>query len=143
MGISKDGKSLTAGHESVNRCLHEVCLGGVDEKHLLEIISLGEKGLGLRFDDEIKNQIVDISNGFPYFTHLLCKEAAEAAIVDSSKVINSEIFHKSIEKSVENAEGRLRREYEDAVRSSKTDVYKKFYIQRQSLKMRSLALKNG
>lgn len=141
VGISKDGKSLTAGHESVNRCLHEVCLGGVDEKHLLEIISMGEKGLGLRFDDEIKNQIVDISNGFPYFTHLLCKEAAEAAIVDSSKVINSAIFHKSIEKSVENAEGRLRREYEDAVRSSKTDVYKKILYSASKFKNEEFGVK--
>ncbi|MDM2757839.1 nSTAND1 domain-containing NTPase [Citrobacter braakii] len=134
VGISKDGKSLTAGHESVNRCLHEVSLSGVDDRHLMEIISLGEKGLGLTFENEVKKEIVDISNGFPYFTHLLCKEAAETAIGMSSKAITKDLFHKSIEKSVENAEGRLKREYEDAVRSAKTDVYKKILFSASKFK---------
>ncbi|MFP1734047.1 ATP-binding protein [Lonsdalea quercina] len=142
VGISKDGKSLTAGHESVNRCLHEVYLGGVDEKHLLEVISLGEKGLGLTFNQDIKKQIVDISNGFPYFTHLLCKEAAEAAIAGSIKTIDSRIFAKSVEKSVQNAEGRLRREYEDAIRSSKTDVYKKILFSASKFKNEEFGVKD-
>ncbi|MGY8018419.1 ATP-binding protein, partial [Klebsiella pneumoniae] len=142
VGISKDGKSLTAGHESVNRCLHEVYLGGVDDKHLLEVISLGEIGLGLTFDKEIKTQIVDISNGFPYFTHLLCKEAAEAALAGSDKVIDSSIFSKSIEKSVENAEGRLRREYEDAIRSAKTDVYRKILYSASKFKNEEFGVKD-
>ncbi|HHN8347204.1 TPA: AAA family ATPase [Morganella morganii] len=128
VGISKDGKSLTAGHESVNRCLHEVSLGGIDEKYLIEIIKLGEDGLGISFDTEVKSEIVDISNGFPYFTHLLCKEAAESALSSSNNRIDLNLFRNSIEKSVENAEGRLKREYEDAVRSSKTDVYKKILL---------------
>lgn len=128
VGISKDGQSLTAGHESVNRCLHEVSLGAVANIYLEEIIRLGEAGLDLTFEPDVKADIVDISNGFPYFTHLLCKEAAEIALSEGHKVINHETFHKSIEKSVENAEGRLIREYEIASRSSLTNVYKEILL---------------
>lgn len=125
VGISKDGKSLTAGHESVNRCLHEVSLSGVADVHLEEIISLGEEGLSIKFEEKVRDTVVDISNGFPYFTHLLCKEAAELALENDENIINAALFQRSIERSLENAEGRLKRDYESAVRSYKTDVYKK------------------
>lgn len=134
VGISKDGKSLTVGHESVNRCLHEVSLGGVADVHLEEIISLGENGLSIKFDRKVKDLIVDISNGFPYFTHLLCKEAAEITLERDLKVVNTELFQRSIEKSLENAEGRLKRDYESAVRSYKTDVYKKILFSASKFK---------
>ncbi|MEM8137321.1 ATP-binding protein, partial [Morganella morganii] len=142
VGISNDGKSLTAGHESVNRCLHEISLGGIDDKYLMEIIKLGEDGLGLLFEENVKSEIVDISNGFPYFTHLLCKEAAESAISSDYDKVNLTLFHKSIEKSVENAEGRLKREYEDAVRSSKTDVYKKILLSASKFRTNEFSVKN-
>ncbi|WP_350316471.1 ATP-binding protein [Pectobacterium aroidearum] len=134
VGISSDGKSLTAGHESVNRCLHEVYLAGVADVHLEEIITLGENGLKITFNKDVKDDIVDISNGFPYFTHLLCKEASELAITTDVNSINKELFQNSIEKSVENAEGRLMRDYESAVRSSKTDVYKKILLSASKFK---------
>lgn len=128
VGISKDGQSLTTGHESVNRCLHEVPLGAVANNHLEEIIRLGEEGLSIKFKKEVRDNIVDISNGFPYFTHLLCKEAAELCLQEGKHEINEEMFHRSIEKSVRNAEGRLIREYEIASRSSITNVYKEILL---------------
>ncbi|MDE1190134.1 MAG: ATP-binding protein [Pantoea sp.] len=128
VGISKDGQSLTAGHESVNRCLHEVRLGAVANNHLEEIIKLGEEGLNIIFKSGVKDNIVDISNGFPYFTHLLCKEAAEIALQEDRSEVDDILFHRSIEKSVQNAEGRLIREYEIASRSSITNVYKEILL---------------
>lgn len=136
VGISKDGQSLTAGHESVNRCLHEVSLGAVANNYLEEIISLGEEGLGITFSEDVKEDIIDISNGFPYFTHLLCKEAAEIALSENLKTIDHDLFHRSIEKSVENAEGRLIREYEMASRSSLTNVYKEILLSASKFKNR-------
>ncbi|WP_233424170.1 ATP-binding protein [Pluralibacter gergoviae] len=123
VGISSDGASLIAGHPSVNRCLHEIQLSRIENKYLREIIETGEQGLGITFDHDVKNSIIDISNGFPYFTHLIGKELADIAMSTGEEKINSNLLPEALKRAVVNTEGQLKRDYDDAVTSSKTDVY--------------------
>lgn len=123
VGIASDGASLIAGHPSVNRCLHEIKLSRIEDAYLHEIITTGEKGLGIEFDEDVKNKIVEISNGFPYFTHLISKESAEVALSESKIKIDQETLTRSLAKAVINTEGQLKRAYDNAVTSSRTSVY--------------------
>ncbi|MGF6474750.1 Holliday junction resolvasome RuvABC ATP-dependent DNA helicase subunit [Pantoea dispersa] len=123
VGIASDGASLIAGHQSVNRCLHEIKLSRIEDQYLYEIILIGEQGLGLTFEKAIKDKIVEISNGFPYFTHLIGKEAAEVALAEGKNPIGKEVLDRALEKAVINTEGQLKRAYDDAVTSSRTTVY--------------------
>lgn len=123
VGIASDGASLIAGHQSVNRCLHEIKLSRIEDTYLHEIITTGEKGLDITFDNDVKNKIVEISNGFPYFTHLISKESAEVALSESKNRIDQDILTRALEKAVINTEGQLKRAYDDAVTSSRTSVY--------------------
>ncbi|WP_415347568.1 AAA family ATPase [Enterobacter roggenkampii] len=123
VGIASDGASLIAGHPSVNRCLHEIQLSRIEDKYLHEIIKTGEDGLGLEFSSDVKKSIVDISNGFPYFTHLIGKELADIALSSGLAKINSDVLPAALKRAVVNTEGQLKREYEEAVTSSKTNVY--------------------
>ncbi|STH80194.1 Uncharacterised protein [Escherichia coli] len=123
VGISSDGASLIAGHPSVNRCLHEIQLSRIEDKYLHEIIETGEHGLGITFSREVKNSIVEISNGFPYFTHLIGKESADIALSSGKSEVNSDILPEALKRAVINTEGQLKRDYENAVTSSRTDIY--------------------
>lgn len=125
VGIGSDGAALIAGHQSVIRCMHEIKLPRVEDKYLAEILESGEKGLGLRFESDVKASIIEISSGFPYFTHLLCKECAEEAIRKSKTVIDKSIFEQALTVAVKNTEGQLKRCYDLAVTSSRTDMYQK------------------
>lgn len=128
VGIGSDGATLIAGHQSVIRCMHEIKLPRVEDKYLAEIIESGEVGLELTFEPEIKNSIIEISSGFPYFTHLLCKESAEEAIRNSSTTIDRTIFEQALRVAVKNTEGQLKRCYDLAVTSSRTDMYPKILL---------------
>ncbi|ECU4770986.1 ATP-binding protein, partial [Salmonella enterica subsp. enterica serovar Uganda] len=123
VGISSDGASLIAGHPSVNRCLHEIQLSRIEDKYLHEIIEAGENGLGITFSNDVKNSIVEISNGFPYFTHLIGKESADIILSSGKNQVNSDILPEALQRAVVNTEGQLKRDYENAVTSSRTDVY--------------------
>lgn len=123
VGIASDGGSLIAGHQSVNRCLHEIKLSRIEDKYLYEIITTGEAGLNITFNDDVKDKIVEISNGFPYFTHLIGKESAEISLTDHKNPIDQDVLTKALQKAVVNTEGLLKRAYEEAVTSSRTDVY--------------------
>lgn len=123
VGIASDGASLIAGHPSVNRCLNEIQLSRIEDRFLYEIIETGEMGLDLVFNNEVKTSIIEISNGFPYFTHLIGKESADVALSEGKGEIDMEILSVALQRAVINTEGQLKRDYDNAVISSRTDVY--------------------
>lgn len=123
VGIASDGASLIAGHKSVNRCLQEIKLSRIEDNYLFEIINTGENGLGIKFEQDVKEQIIRISNGYPYFTHLIGKEVAEVALSEEKNPIDQSVLTRALEKAVINTEGQLKRAYDDAVTSSRTSVY--------------------
>ncbi|HBQ5150126.1 ATP-binding protein [Klebsiella quasipneumoniae] len=128
VGIGSDGEALIAGHQSVIRCMHEIKLPRVEDKYLEEIITNGEGGLGLVFERNVKNKIIEISSGFPYFTHLLCKECAEEALRGKVKNIGEDTFKSALIQAVKNTEGQLKRSYDIASTSSRTDMYPKILL---------------
>ena len=142
VGIGSDGAALMAGHQSVIRCMHEIKLPRVEDKYLSEIIESGENGLGLTFSQPIKKSIIEISSGFPYFTHLLCKECAEEAIRQSKTIIDRSIFEQALIVAVKNTEGQLKRCYDLAVTSSRTDMYPKILLSAAKFKNEQFSVKN-
>jgi hydroxyethylthiazole kinase-like sugar kinase family protein len=129
VGIAETGTQLIAGHKSVERCLGEVKLDRLAEPELWKIIKNGQtkiKGHRLEFDHEVVNSIVTISNGYPYFTHLLALKCAEEAIVAGRYTVRKEHLIEATMIAAEGAEGALRSAYQKAIRSSAAngDLYR-------------------
>ncbi|MGH8083997.1 MAG: AAA family ATPase [Lysobacter sp.] len=125
VGIADTGAHLTAGHPSVNRCLKETRLKRMSNDELREIIEGGEKRAGLAFSDTAKNRIIKVSSGYAHFTHLLALKAAEDAIAaGKGEIFVSDVVH-STRRAVDDAEGSLKRAYDDATRSHQTDEYRR------------------
>lgn len=125
VGIAATGEELTAGHPSVERCLKEVPLQRMSDDDLKKIILNGMKSLSLVCDDQVVKIIVDISAGFPHFTHLICLKIAEHAIVNKIKHIKDETLKIALVESVKESEGALRRIFDTTLRSlTKPHEYK-------------------
>lgn len=124
VGIAQTGDELTAGHDSVKRCLRETKLGRMSDDELREIIEYGEDELGIKFSENVKTKIIDASSGYPHFTHLLALKCAENAISEDRNSININHFEKSLEEAREDAEGTLSRSYRSATRSHRTNMYR-------------------
>ncbi|KFF71332.1 ATP-binding protein [Pectobacterium brasiliense] len=128
VGISKDGASLIAQHPSVTRCLDEIKLERVNKQDIIKILDEGESKLGISFEQSVKENVVKISNGFPYFTHLLGLKCAEIALSKGKTKIDSEIFKEAVESAVKSSEGSLIRNYELAIKSSRNKRYNKILL---------------
>ncbi|WP_181257733.1 nSTAND1 domain-containing NTPase [Vibrio splendidus] len=120
VGIAKTGEELTAGHPSVERCLKEVQLSRMSDDDLKKIILNGFKKVNLIVGDEVVTKIVDISAGFPHFTHLICLKSAERALVNKNRHITSEVLAIGLEEAVKDSEGILKRMYESTLRALNT-----------------------
>lgn len=125
VGIADTGTDLTSGHPSVGRCLKETKLNRMSNQELREILVSGESKLGIQFSEKAKSRIIKVSSGYAHFTHLLALKSAEDAIGQGRTEINDTHVEAATSRAVNDAEGTLKRTYDDATRSSGTEEYKK------------------
>lgn len=128
VGIADTSAELVAGHPSVQRCLRETRVGRMQNNELQEIIESGAQRLGLRFFDDATERIISVSSGYAHFTHLLALKAAEDAISVGRPTINRNHVELATRRAVEDAEGTLKRSYDNAARSYGTEEYRKVLI---------------
>ncbi|MBQ3259777.1 MAG: ATP-binding protein [Alistipes sp.] len=121
VGISKTARELIAGHPSVQRCVKEIHLKRMYDHELTAIIENGENRLQMTFAKDVKKRIVQISAGFPYFTHLLALKTAEEAIVIDKTTISKDDFRRAVTRSVDDLEGSLRDKYNSAINGNKKE----------------------
>lgn len=124
VGIAETASELTAGHPSVSRCLREVPLTNMKTSELRDIITEGAEKLKLKFETRVINKIVNLSSGYPHFTHLLALKSAEEAIVEERLIVTYDDFKNAMQKAMEDSEGTLRSTYNNAVRSASIQYQK-------------------
>ena len=124
VGIAKTATDLTAGHPSVGRCLKETKLGRMHEAELRQVIARGAMTLKIKYESNVTDAIVKLSDGYPHFTHLLALKSGERAIAEDRKIINMEDLNNALSSAAMDAEGTLRNIYKDATVSQSTDMYK-------------------
>ncbi|WP_417498934.1 AAA family ATPase [Methylophaga sp.] len=125
VGIASTGEELTAGHPSVERCLKEVPLQRMCDDDLKKLVLNGMKELKLVIADDVVERIVDISAGFPHFTHLICLKCAEYSLVHDKRHVNQETLKIALVESVRDSEGLLQRVYDSTLRNlNKPQEYK-------------------
>lgn len=124
VGIAQTAEDLTDAHPSVQRCLKETKLNRMSDAELRLIIEGGASKLKLEFQPGVVRSIIKMSSGYPHFTHLLALKCAEDAIADGRAEIAKDHFATAVGHAVEDAEETLRRTYENAARSSGTDMYR-------------------
>lgn len=128
VGIAETSNELINGHKSVQRCLKETPLKKLSDIEVQEIIQNGSKKVGLTFAPSAIKKVVNVSAGYAHFTHLLCLKAAEQAISDGRKDISLGHIRNATDDACGDAEGVLRTTYNEVVRSSHTEEFKKILI---------------
>lgn len=127
MGISSTGRDLVCNHRSIERCLNEVSLQPIRITELKNIIKKGEKNIDLHFDNDVIDDIVDVSGGYPHFVHLIALKCAEKAIAEGVKNIIPPDLTNAMKMAAGFSEGNLKRAYEDAIKKN-TDISKKILL---------------
>jgi SpoVK/Ycf46/Vps4 family AAA+-type ATPase len=123
VGIANTGAELTAAHPSVQRCLKETKLERMDRSELREIVETGSGKANITFSSRVIDSIVEMSSGYPHFTHLIALKCAENAVAADRTYIDETHLSEALGLAVRDAEGTLKREYDDAVRSYATGMY--------------------
>lgn len=133
VGIAETSAELTSGHASVQRCLKETPLKKLTDDEVRQIIKVGSEKLNLSFAPSAIRKIVKVSAGYAHFAHLLALKASEKAIGEGRADISLGHITEATDDACGDAEGSLRTAYNDSVRSSNTEEFKKILISAASI----------
>ena len=115
-GVASSLYHLLGDHESSFRQLFTLKLDRLYWSYREEITRNAVKAFGLTVKDKIVHSIAKISNGFPYFVHLLTQNLLWAAFKDINVINSIEDYHynAAINRSIVGISGRLQLPYEKA-----------------------------
>lgn len=123
VGVSEDVSTLIEEHLSIERNLSQIYLPSMSPDEITAIIEKGEEPLELKFEDSVKKRIVNLSSGYPHFTHSLCYYSTSAAIWDNSSIITDQHLNIAIKQTIDNAHESLRNSYRTATLATKQNIY--------------------
>jgi Cdc6-like AAA superfamily ATPase len=123
VGVSEDVSSLIAQHLSIERNLSQIYMPSMSPDEITAIITKGEEPLELTFDENVKNRVINLSSGYPHFTHSLCYYSTTAAVWDNSSKISDQHLNIAIKQTIDNAHESLRNSYRTATLATKPNIY--------------------
>jgi hypothetical protein len=81
----------------------------------MEICDDASKGLKIDVPNHIKYRIAQISDGFPYYVHLVCEKMFINAHDEKLIAVDQKCFESAINQAIESIEPRLKDPYENSV----------------------------
>lgn len=80
IGVAENVDQLLGKHPSIQRALVAVHLPPMSDREIDRIILAGAEAAGLTFAQDVRDRIVMLSKGLPYFAQLLSLHSARAAV---------------------------------------------------------------
>ncbi|SHN45424.1 AAA family ATPase [Chitinophaga sp. CF418] len=123
VGVSEDVNSLIQEHESIERNIGQIHMPAMSPLEVEEIIRKGEQPLDMTFQEDVVQKIIELSSGYPHFTHALCHHAATEAIFNSTDVIDISHLNVAIKKTIDSAHESLTNSYRIATLATKANIF--------------------
>jgi hypothetical protein len=128
VGVAESIGELIAEHQSISRNLDQIRVEQMKPAELAEIIDKGFKRVEMTYEDGLDYQIARLSQGYPHYTHLLGLWSGRQAVEEGRTHVTLEHLHKAIPRTLANASGSASQDYEKAVHTSQTTLYKEVLL---------------
>lgn len=125
VGVATNVAELFGSHASIHRNIQQIPMPAMSNPELTKIIDDRAMLLRMTVTDYVRSAIVEYSQGFPGYTHLLGQSAFRGAIARKSMDVTTNDLGFAMQKCVAEAEESVRDAYANAVRSSQsTNLYR-------------------
>ena len=122
-GVAQSLTKLLGDHESSFRQLHTIELGRLYWGPREKIVTDAMDSFNLKIDPNVVHSIARISNGFPYYAHLLAEKILWCAFDSEVDIeyIDEEIFSMALEKAISSISAHLSMPYDSATLHRNSD----------------------
>jgi Cdc6-like AAA superfamily ATPase len=117
-GIPSASEELIALDPATARRTAQIEVQRMPSDELAQILERGGEKLGITFEGFCRDQIVQFSDGFPYYTHLFALHCSRRAIHEEHEQVTIDDFEAALDEILADTDLALRRSYEAAVETS-------------------------
>ena len=129
VGVADTVGRLIVDHASVARALVQIHMPRMQTAELTQIIVTGSKKLRVAFDDAATEQIVQLSQGLPHYTHLVARNSVRQACKRRSRCVSSDDVAHALTDAVNDAQHSIKTQYHNATSSShKSALFKEVLL---------------
>ncbi len=90
VGVADSVDGLISEHQSIDRCLNQVFLPRMPVDELRELVEKRLQRVGMAIDERAVLRLAAMSQGLPYYTHLLGLHAATSAVDTKSLTVGTD-----------------------------------------------------
>ncbi len=102
VGVADSVDQLIGEHQSIERAIKQVPMPRMSKAELLQIVDNGlSKCPGLSIEPAARERVADYSQGLPFYTHLLAREAALHAVTSDRSNMTMEDLDAAIREAVD------------------------------------------
>lgn len=125
IGVADSVDELIVGHQSIERAIVQIPMPRMSRTEISEIIDKGLERLGMKITAPVSKEIVALSQGLPYITHILALHSVRSALRSSRLEVTSDDVDAGIKSALDQWQQSIVRSYYDATRSSQPgNIYK-------------------
>lgn len=117
-GIPEASEELVTADEATARRLAQIEVSRMPSDELDQILVHGEAKLGIKFEGLCRDRILQSSDGFPYYTHLVALHCSRRAIDAGREFVELSDFEAAIDDIILDCDLSLRSAYRNAVETS-------------------------
>lgn len=123
VGVSDNLEGLIEDHPSIERNVSQVFMNLMNEGEVGEILSKGEDVSQMNFTADVRKKIIEFSQGFPFYAHLLAQKASFIALSRKSKRIIMKDLRAAVQEAHQEADHSIRRAYQVATASARETTF--------------------
>lgn len=129
IGVADSVDELIQGHQSIERALVQVPMPRMSDREVKEIVLKGLSRLQMEIETDSLDEIVALSQGLPYITHLLSLHTSRAALESGHPRITYLHVAAGIERSLDQWQQSIKAAYYNATKSPQPgNIYKEVLL---------------
>lgn len=129
IGVADSVDELVAGHQSIERALVQIPMPRMSVAEIKQVIENGVSRLGMSVEKNALDEVIALSQGLPYITHLLALYSARASAARKSLDVTSADVEVGIAEALSKWQQTTTKAYYDAVQSSQPgNIYKEVLL---------------
>lgn len=121
IGVADSVEDLVGDHRSIERALNQIQMPRMSPAELTEILDKGFEGLNMEVEPGAKSRIAQLSEGLPFYTHLLGLHACQRAVANDDMTVRNAHVDDAVALAVQKAQHSIRSDYQRATRSTRQE----------------------
>jgi Cdc6-like AAA superfamily ATPase len=121
VGVAEDVKLLIEEHASISRNIAEIQMPRMSRVEMDEILDLRYPRVGIKIEDNARDNIVNLARGLPEYVHFLGRDAARSAVKNRRLIVTKDDVQVAIRNMVQNSDQTTDEAYTTAILSNKTN----------------------